>query len=87
MWSCAYMNLEQFTYAYYDYPEIFEELTELNDREAIHAGVESILTGGSGSITLQSPNYSGNCRCRRSGKLPGFAGRLASSQVYIPAVG
>lgn len=62
MWSCTYMNLKELTYAYYDYPELFEELTEMNDRVAVQqmemaidAGVESILTGGSGSITLQSP--------------------------------
>ncbi|MHB1484208.1 MAG: uroporphyrinogen decarboxylase family protein [Saccharofermentanales bacterium] len=62
MWSCTLMGLEDLTYAYYDYPELFEELTELNDKVAVQqmemaidAGVESILTGGSGSITLQSP--------------------------------
>jgi len=55
-------NLEALTYAYYDYPELFEELVELYDKHelqkldmALEAGVESILTGGSGSITLQSP--------------------------------
>lgn len=55
-------NLEAMTYAYYDHPDLFEELVYLCDRVAvqkmemaIEAGVESILTGGSGSITLQSP--------------------------------
>ena len=55
-------NLEALTYAYADYPELFEELVELYERHelqklefALEAGVESILTGGSGSITLQSP--------------------------------
>lgn len=55
-------NLEAATYAYYDYPDEFEELRELNERcslrkleMVIDAGVESVLTGGSGSITLQSP--------------------------------
>ena len=55
-------NLEALTYAYYDYPELFEELVELFERHelqkldmALDAGVESILTGGSGSITMQSP--------------------------------
>lgn len=55
-------SLEAVTYAYYDYPELFEELAELHDRQAVQmtemaidAGVDSILTGGSGSITLQSP--------------------------------
>lgn len=55
-------GLEAVTYAYYDYPEIFAEMVELMDADAIRRldmalsnGVESILTGGSGSITLQSP--------------------------------
>jgi uroporphyrinogen decarboxylase len=55
-------NLEALTYAYYDYPELFEELVELYEKHelqrldmALDAGVESILTGGSGSITMQSP--------------------------------
>ena len=55
-------NLEALTYAYYDYPELFEELVELYEKHelqrlemALDAGVESVLTGGSGSITLQSP--------------------------------
>jgi uroporphyrinogen decarboxylase len=55
-------NLEALTYAYYDCPELFEELVELYEKHelqrlefALDAGVESILTGGSGSITLQSP--------------------------------
>jgi len=55
-------NLEAITYAYQDYPELFAELVELFEKHelqrlemALDAGVESILTGGSGSITLQSP--------------------------------
>lgn len=55
-------SLEAVTYAYYDYPELFEELVELHEKQAlqmvemlIDAGTDSILTGGSGSITLQSP--------------------------------
>lgn len=55
-------NLEAMTYAYYDMPELFEELVELYEKHelqklemALDAGVESILTGGSGSITMQSP--------------------------------
>jgi uroporphyrinogen decarboxylase len=55
-------SLEAATYAYYDYPELFEELVRLHERQllkkleiAIEAGADSILTGGSGSITLQSP--------------------------------
>ncbi len=56
------MGAEGITYAYYDYPDLFQELAAMDDRMcmqmaemAIDAGVESILTGGSGSITLQSP--------------------------------
>jgi uroporphyrinogen decarboxylase len=55
-------NLEALTYAYQDYPDLFEELVELYEKHelqrldmALDAGVESILTGGSGSITMQSP--------------------------------
>jgi uroporphyrinogen decarboxylase len=55
-------NMETLTYAYYDYPELFEEWAALYERQslqqltmALDAGVESILTGGSGSLTLQSP--------------------------------
>ena len=55
-------GLEALAYAYSDYPDLFEELTELHNRHnlqhlemALDAGVESILTGGSGSITMQSP--------------------------------
>jgi uroporphyrinogen decarboxylase len=55
-------NLEALTYAYQDFPEIFEEFTALYERAALQrlemaldVGVDSILTGGSGSITLQSP--------------------------------
>lgn len=55
-------SLEAVTYAYYDYPELFQELAEQHEKQslqmleiAIDAGVDSILTGGSGSITLQSP--------------------------------
>lgn len=54
-------NLEAVTYAYYDEPELFEELTELFDRNAMRQmemiaeiRPDSVLTGGSGSITLQS---------------------------------
>ena len=63
-WYVDFFNgsLEAVTYAYYDYPELFEELREVHERYclrqvemAIDAGMDSILTGGSGSITLQSP--------------------------------
>ena len=55
-------NLEAITYAYYDEPELFEELCEMFERDnldqldillSLHP--DSVLTGGSGSITLQSP--------------------------------
>ncbi len=56
------MGLEDLTYAYYDNEDLFEELTQMCDKRcvrmtemAIEEGVESVLTGGSGSITLQSP--------------------------------
>jgi uroporphyrinogen decarboxylase len=55
-------NLEAATYAYYDYPELFEELRQMHHKQqirkteiALDLGVDSILTGGSGSITMQSP--------------------------------
>ncbi|NPV54366.1 MAG: hypothetical protein HPY71_12755 [Firmicutes bacterium] len=55
-------NLEALTYAYYDHPDRFEELREVHEKNAlrrcemaIDAGVDHILTVGSGSITLQSP--------------------------------
>lgn len=55
-------SLEAATYAYYDYPELFEELRQLHEKYALRqlelaldAGVDSVLTGGSGAITLQSP--------------------------------
>lgn len=55
-------GLEAMTYALYDYPELFDELIELYHKRsvkecemAIDAGTDSILTGGSGSITLASP--------------------------------
>jgi len=58
----GWMKVEDLMYAYYDYPEIFDELREKHDKICVRkmefaadAGVESILTGGSGSITLQSP--------------------------------
>lgn len=55
-------NLEAETYAFYDYPELFEELCQIYEHNclqkvemAIDAGADSIITGGSGSLTLQSP--------------------------------
>lgn len=59
-------NLEAATYALYDYPDKFEELKKLEEErimaqlqlilEAYDKGlVDFVLTGGSGSITMQSP--------------------------------
>lgn len=55
-------NLEAAVIAYYEEPELFHELCEMYERQmmsqleiALELKVDSILTGGSGSITLQSP--------------------------------
>jgi uroporphyrinogen decarboxylase len=55
-------NLEAATYAYYDHRDLFDELVDLADRQAvqkaryaIEAGTEVIQTGGSGSLTMASP--------------------------------
>ena len=55
-------NLEALTYAYYDYPELFEELVDMYTKFTLkqlemilEVKPDSILTGGSGSITMQSP--------------------------------
>jgi len=82
-------DLEAVTYAYYDQPDLFEELVEMFQRHelqkldmALEAGVESILTGGSGSITMQSPALFRKLslpaiqeitkRCRQAGVLCGI---------------
>ncbi len=56
-------SLEAATYAMYDEPELFQELCWLLERQqnrivelCCEEKVESILTGGSGSITMQSPD-------------------------------
>ncbi|MHB1152182.1 MAG: uroporphyrinogen decarboxylase family protein [Eubacteriales bacterium] len=55
-------SLEAAVVAYYEEPELFHELCEMYERQqmshleiALDLKVDSILTGGSGSITLQSP--------------------------------
>lgn len=55
-------NLEALTYAYYDYPDLFEEFHERYTKWTyrqldmiLDAKPESVLTGGSGSITMASP--------------------------------
>ena len=55
-------GLENVIYAYYDEPELFQELNELYAAHVLRqaemildAKPDSILTGGSGSITMQSP--------------------------------
>jgi len=54
-------NLQALTYAYYDYPELFAEFHEINVKYTLRqldmvldAKPESVLTGGSGAITLAS---------------------------------
>lgn len=56
-------GLENLTYAYYDEPELFEELNQLYERHTLSyveklldKKPDSILIGASGSITLQSPS-------------------------------
>jgi len=56
-------GLEALVYAYYDHPDLFEELTELVHRQEVRmcemlceVKPDCICTGGSGSITLQSPD-------------------------------
>ena len=58
----GWMDIQDLTYAYFDYPELFEELAEWHIKLSVRrmelfadAQVESLLTGGSGAITLQSP--------------------------------
>lgn len=55
-------NLEALTYAYYDEPELFQELCEMYEKDSLaqleiilDLKPDSILTGGSGTITLSSP--------------------------------
>lgn len=55
-------SLEAVTYAYYDYPDVFREYALLYEdwavkmtKRIIKAKPDFILTGGSGTITLQSP--------------------------------
>lgn len=63
IFSCYFEgNLEAAVYAYYDEPELFEELSRAYERQqnqiveiCCKEKAESILTGGSGSITMQSP--------------------------------
>lgn len=56
-------GLEAVTFAYYDHPDIMEELRELEHRVFVKRAEmicdvkpDCICTGGSGSITLQSPD-------------------------------
>ena len=55
-------NLESTVYACYDHPDIFEEWTELADKQAVREAEiylslkpDLLLLGGSGTITLASP--------------------------------
>lgn len=82
-------GLEAATYAMIDEPELFDELCSLLERQqeqlteiCCREKVESILTGGSGSITLQSPAiWQERClpaikkqtrMCRQAGVLSGI---------------
>jgi uroporphyrinogen decarboxylase len=82
-------NLEALTYAYYDYPDEFSELIDAAAKSclrrtelAVDAKVDSVLTGGSGSVTLQSPElFDRMClpvirqqthMCRQAGVLSGI---------------
>ena len=53
-------SLETATYAYFDYPKLFEELCNMYEEYKLkklgiylELGIDSILTGENGSITLQ----------------------------------
>ncbi len=55
-------SLEALTYAYYDYPDLFREYALVREewavkmtRRIIEAKPDYIMTGGSGTLTLQSP--------------------------------
>lgn len=55
-------GIQSAIYAYYDYPDLFEEWAEIHRKNTtkklemvLDCGVDGILTGGSGSITLQNP--------------------------------
>ena len=55
-------NLQNAVYAYYDYPEIFDEWAEIADRDIIRQAElyldikpDLLLLGGSGTITLSNP--------------------------------
>lgn len=55
-------SLEAITYAYYDYPDLFREYALIYEewavkmtRRIIEAKPDYIMTGGSGTLTLQSP--------------------------------
>jgi uroporphyrinogen decarboxylase len=55
-------NMEAAVYAYMDEPELFQELCELYEKREmkrleilLDLKIDAILTGGSGSLTLQSP--------------------------------
>lgn len=85
-------SLEAATYAYYDYPELFEELRQLHEAQALKqvemlldAGVDFILTGGSGSVTLQSPEIWRALSLPTLQKSLGCVRRRGSSAGCIPA--
>jgi uroporphyrinogen decarboxylase len=60
--ECFEGNLQSAVYAYYDHPEIFDEWAELIDRDVVrqaelYLGLKPdlLLLGGSGTLTLSSP--------------------------------
>ena len=63
LWAGMFPNgLMDVTYAYYDNPELLEELAEIQHQDimkmaemAIQAKPDFILTGGSGALTVASP--------------------------------
>lgn len=82
-------NLEATMYAYMDEPELFEELCALHEKRELQKldilldmKVDAVLTGGSGSVTLQSPQIWRKLslpvlkkitkRCREAGVISGI---------------
>lgn len=64
-WWCVMMygGLEPLVYAYYDHPDLIEEWRQMEDKQCVRmmdmildARPDYVLLGGSGSITMQSPD-------------------------------
>ena len=86
---CFMNGLDAATYAYYDYPELLEEFTEWYSTYQLRKldmvldlKPDAILTGGSGSITLASPDMWDEmvfptikeltARCKQAGVISGI---------------